>query len=164
MKTHTPPIAIYQISLYLSLSLSLLPLLPLPSIHPSIQPTTSYSHLTHANVHEGLGGRMFDLEQTHDRRTVVAYRDPPAVGYELVHASGTEGRPDGIGHGLAGVDVAYQLRLALFFCFLFGSSAGGGGRTRCGEGGGKRRRISVVVSIRGFKRGERGAMMMICER
>ena len=66
-------------------------------------------------LHEGLGSRMLDLEQSHDRRTVVAYRDPPPVGYELVHAPGTEGRADGIGHGLAGVDVAYQLRLALFY-------------------------------------------------
>ena len=70
---------------------------------------------------------MLDLEQSHDRRTVVAYRDPPPVGYELVHASGTEGRADGIGHGLAGVDVAYQLRLALFFCCCSDRRVGGGG-------------------------------------
>mmetsp|Transcript_22640 Transcript_22640/g.65168 ORF Transcript_22640/g.65168 Transcript_22640/m.65168 type:complete len:482 (+) Transcript_22640:434-1879(+) len=69
--------------------------------------------LAHANVHERLGGRVGDLQELHDGRPVVADGHLPPVEDELVHPPGAEGRPDGVGHRLARVDVANQLGLAL---------------------------------------------------
>ena len=56
---------------------------------------------------------MGDLQELHDGRPVVADGHPPPVEDELVHPPGAEGRPDGVGHRLARVDVADQLGLAL---------------------------------------------------
>jgi hypothetical protein len=56
---------------------------------------------------------MLYLEQPHDRRAIVAYRDASSVGDELVHPTRSERRSDGVRDRLTGVDVAYQLGLAL---------------------------------------------------
>ena len=72
------------------------------------------SYLAHTDVHERLGGRVGNLQQLHDGSTVVADGHLPPVEDELVHTAGSQGRPDGVGHRLAGIDVADELGLALY--------------------------------------------------
>jgi len=54
-----------------------------------------------------------NLQQLHDGRPVVADGHLSPVEDELVHTAGSQGRPDGVGHRLAGIDVADELGLAL---------------------------------------------------
>lgn len=76
------------------------------------------SYLAHADVHERLGGGVGDLQKLHDGRPVVADGHLPPVEDELVHTAGSQGRPDGVGHRLASIDVADELGLAL--CYIIG--------------------------------------------
>lgn len=57
---------------------------------------------------------MDDIQQLHNGRAVVGNgRLASVVHHELVHAAGTQSRADGIHDGLASVDVANELSLAL---------------------------------------------------
>mmetsp|Transcript_9374 Transcript_9374/g.23003 ORF Transcript_9374/g.23003 Transcript_9374/m.23003 type:complete len:450 (+) Transcript_9374:701-2050(+) len=76
-------------------------------------PVSHRGVLAHRDVDEGLGRRVGDLEELHDRGSVVADGGPPAGGDELVHPPGTQRGSHGIGDGLAGVDVAHELRQSL---------------------------------------------------
>ena len=80
---------------------------------PFAGPRAATPHLAHADVHQRFGGRMLHLQQLHDRRAVVADRRPPAVGDELVHPARAERRAHRVGDGLARVDIADELGLAL---------------------------------------------------
>jgi hypothetical protein len=107
---------------------------------------TRLSHLAHANVHERLGGRVGDLQKLHDGRPVVADGHLPPVEDELVHPPRSQGRPDGVGHRLARVDVADQLGLALFRSASGKRLRRGKERVRAEKQITKRRRSKGLVS------------------
>ena len=107
---------------------------------------TRLSHLAHANVHERLGGRVGDLQKLHDGRPVVADGHLPPVEDELVHPPRSQGRPDGVGHRLARVDVADQLGLALFRSASGKRLRRGKERVRAEKQRTKRRRSKGLVS------------------
>uniref|UniRef100_A0A2P2MIZ6 T-complex protein 1 subunit eta-like n=1 Tax=Rhizophora mucronata TaxID=61149 RepID=A0A2P2MIZ6_RHIMU len=66
------------------------------------------------NVDEDLGGGMDNIEQLHNGGAVVGNGDISFVVVdEFVHASGTQGGSNDVGHRSAGVDVADQLCLPL---------------------------------------------------
>ena len=71
------------------------------------------THLTHTDIDQRLGGRMGNLQQTHNGRTVVANRHAATVKDKLVHSSWPECSPYCLCYGLARIDIADQLGLAL---------------------------------------------------
>ena len=74
--------------------------------------------LTDTDIDQGLGGRMLNFQQSHQRGAVIANGDLAiAVGNQFVAAGRSQGRLDGIGDGLTGVDIRNQLRNALLIVF-----------------------------------------------
>ena len=66
------------------------------------------------HLHKSVGGGMDDLQQLHDRGAVVGDGHLTVVVVDqLVHAARAEGSAHDVHHGLARVDVADQLPLAL---------------------------------------------------
>ncbi len=72
------------------------------------------THLRFSNIHKGLGGGMDNIQELHDGGAVVADGGLAAgVHNELVHAARAQRRANGVHYGAAGVDVGYDLLLAL---------------------------------------------------
>jgi hypothetical protein len=49
---------------------------------------------------------MFNLKKPHYRSAIIANGDLPSIRHKLIHATGTQRRPDGITNYLAGIDIA----------------------------------------------------------
>ena len=69
--------------------------------------------LCQADVHQGLGCWVHDVQGLHDGRPIIAHRHRALSVHELVHAAGAQRGAHHVCHCVAGVDVADQLRLAL---------------------------------------------------
>lgn len=73
----------------------------------------NFGILRQRNVDERLGRRVDNIQEVHNRRTIVRDgRLVPRVD-ELVHAAWSERRAHGLHHGLARIDVTDQLRFPL---------------------------------------------------
>ena len=95
--------------------------------HHRCGPVPDLGVLAHANVNQSLGGWMLHVKELHNGGAVIADSHLPSVGDELVHPPWAEGRPDRVGHRLAGVDVADELRLALSHRWYLRGGGGGSG-------------------------------------
>ena len=74
---------------------------------------SNFGVLSHGDVYKGLCSRMDNIQQAHDGGTIITDRCSFAIKDELVHATRTERRSDGLGYGLACIDIRDDLSLSL---------------------------------------------------